>query len=473
MLSDHEKPHQLQTIGVSAFCILIAMAPNPLEVRKPPQTPLTYDHTPEELLQMAERAINAAGSVYERICSTVNAEEATFDNVLLPLALSSNELDAAGQYIALFQGVSPDPAVRQASSDALKLFDGIFTESVTRQGLFDLVDSVMHKAPTLDAESQRYLERKHQAFLRNGLGLQSGPQRDRAKEITLSVGQCIIDFNRTLSEHCDSMYLTRAELEGVPQSVVDGLEVSPDGSNVKLTFKKPDVTAILKHAHCEETRKRVYIGDNNIGLANLATFKECVMLRDEMSRLFGYRNFVEYAFAERMAESQQAVEAFLNELHASLKPAAIRARETLLEMKLQDLQARGEDKQVDSHGFYLWDVAYYEEKRLAEQYQVSHTRIAEYFPAQVAIRGMLDIFEKLFGLEIIQEKLEKGSNLVWNPDVQMFAVWDSKAEGGAFNGYLYTDIYPRKGKYTHNANFNISPVGLPMFCSSSSSSGLG
>ena len=88
------------------------------------------------------------------------------------------------------------------------------------------------------------------------------------------------------------------------------------------------------------------------------------------------------------------------------------------------------------------------------------------FPLDTTIRGMLHIFEELFGLafvEIVGEQRDnisatgKGNDVVWHQDVQLFSVWDDESEGNGFVGYLYLDLFPREGKYGHAANFNLQP----------------
>jgi metallopeptidase MepB len=92
------------------------------------------------------------------------------------------------------------------------------------------------------------------------------------------------------------------------------------------------------------------------------------------------------------------------------------------------------------------------------EYSIDEQKIAEYFPLQSTIEGMLQIFEELFGLVFIQiegaerDKISetgKGVDIVWHEDVKLFSVWDDEGEGGAFSGYLYLDLHPRPGKYGH------------------------
>ena len=110
--------------------------------------------------------------------------------------------------------------------------------------------------------------------------------------------------------------------------------------------------------------------------------------------------------------------------------------------------------------------SFYDTLMLEQEYSLDQEAISEYFPLETSIRGMLQIFEEIFGLVFVQitgkdrdaiSETGKGDDIVWHPDVQVFSVWDDEGEGSGFVGYLYLDLHPRDGKYGHAANFNLQP----------------
>ncbi|KAF1346647.1 hypothetical protein BDV97DRAFT_378364 [Delphinella strobiligena] len=318
------------------------------------------------------------------MCSSIKSKEATFHTVLLPLALTANEIASVSQYVRLFEGVSSDPDVRAAASEATRSLDEYHAETSMREDIFALVQNVVRDNPSaLDPEDRRYLEKTYESFLRHGVGLEDDGKRERIKEVKMEIDECIRVFMRNLREQDAEIWFSVEELDGVSVATIDGLEASADGDARRLTFKAPDVKAILKSARAEETRKRVYMGDDTVAEANVAVFKQCVVLRDELARLLGYSSFVEYAFQERMAGSKKGVEAFLDDLHASLKEGPVEHIKRLQAMKSRDLYSKNRGQEVDTDKFYIWDVAYYNEKLMKESYEVDQARIAEYFPAQL------------------------------------------------------------------------------------------
>ena len=100
---------------------------------------------------------------------------------------------------------------------------------------------------------------------------------------------------------------------------------------------------------------------------------------------------------------------------------------------------------------------YYDRLLLEESYQLDAQKIAEYFPLQSTIDGMLHIFEQLFGLVFVQVTDEKNlEGATWHKDTKLYQVWNDESED-SFVGYLYLDLHPREGKYGHAANFNMQP----------------
>jgi len=135
----------------------------------------------------------------------------------------------------------------------------------------------------------------------------------------------------------------------------------------------------------------------------------------------------------------------------------------LYEYKKADLKERGLPEEPY---FYTWDWRYYERIMIEQKYSVEENKIAEYFPLKSTVTGMLTIFEKLFGLRFFQLSEEdkvaispsgKAEDVTWHKDVAMFTVFDDESNNDEFVGYLYLDMHPRPGKYTHAANFGIQP----------------
>lgn len=434
--------------------------------QKPPQPPPKFTATPDSLAADTKRLLDQSKAVQDAIVKNVTPESASFKNVMLPMAQDDDKMSIESHIIGFYQAVSTDSKLRDASTEAEKQMDEFSIEASMREDIFRLVDAALKKDEKLDPESQRLLEKDHKGYIRMGLGVPAGPKRDRFKAIKKRLSELSITFQKNLNEEQGGLWLTLEELDGVPKDVVSNLEQG-NGENegkVRLTFKYPDLFPTLKLAKNAEVRRKVFMENENKCNENVPLFREAIILRDEAARILGYPNHAAFRVEDKMAKTTKTVDDFLGDLRTRLAPGGLTELKKLKALKDADIKADG-SKGGDGH-YFLWDSRYYDNLMLEKEYSLDQEAIAEYFPIETTIRGMLRIFEELFGLAFVEitgadrDKLSetgKGDDIVWHPDVQVFSVWDNAGEGEGFVGYLYLDLHPRPGKYGHAANFNLQP----------------
>src|SRR5690606_33223929 len=150
----------------------------------------------------------------------------------------------------------------------------------------------------------------------SGLDLPSESDRARFKELKKRLSTLGIDFSKRLNEENGGLWFTPAELEGVPDDVLSGLKRgeagSPNEGKLFLTYKYPDLFPTMKYAVSAETRRKVYLGNENKCNENVPLFAEAIQLRDEKARLLGYANHAAFVLDEKMAKTPEKVMAFLN-----------------------------------------------------------------------------------------------------------------------------------------------------------------
>ncbi|KDN68077.1 putative metallopeptidase MepB [Colletotrichum sublineola] len=423
------------------------------DFRSPPQMPPVFTATPTSIIADISRLIAASRAAQQTIVDSVTPSTATYDNVLLALSHAENALASGSTLLMFYHAVSPSPDVRAASAKARNMLRDFELESSMDEYMFRLVDAVYNSSDVshnLDSEKRNYLDKKHKDFVRNGLRVPTRPQQDRFKEARGRISDLTLEFSKNLAEADLTIWFTLDELDGYPQHLLARLEKGQQGNENegKYRIRLPNqIAPLLRTARNSETRKRARVAYENRCPENVAIFREVMALRHEAARLLGYDNHAALSIEGKMAGSPQRVDAFLSSLRSRLTKAGKAERETLLEIKRRDVEARGE----------LFSQ---------ERHSVDQEKISEYFPLQPTVEGMLRIFEHLFGmvfLEVQGEERDKlsptgrGDDLVWHKDVQVFAVWDDEGEGGGFPGYLYLDLYQRDGKHGNPANFSIIP----------------
>lgn len=440
----------------------------PPKYQSPPQPPPLFVGTKDSIVADAKKLCDSTRDLLDKVVADVSPDQATFKNVMAPIVKDENLSALQSRILGFYQYVAADADLRTASTEADKIMDDFGIECAMREDVFKLVDAAYSRRdnePDLDPESLRLLEKDRKNYIKFGLGLPAGPQRDRFKEIKKRLSQIQIEFTRTLNEENGGVWLTPEQLDGVPEDVLVGLEkgTGENEGKLKLSFKYPDLFPTLKFAKDPETRRRVFMANENKCNENVPLFQEAIVLRDEAARMLGYPNHAQLRIEDKMAKTTDAVDEFLTDLRQRLTAGGAKEVQRLLELKKADCEARG--LPFDGN-YYLWDHKFYDRLMIEKEYSIDETKIAEYFPISSTISGMLKIFEELLGFAFVELQAEdrarlsptgRAEDIAWHEDVILYSVWDDAAAGDGFVGYLYLDLHPRPGKYGHAANFNLQP----------------
>lgn len=233
--------------------------------------PPLFTATKTSLVDDAKALCDRTRKLLDKIAAEVTPETASFENVVLPMANDENAAGLESRIIGFYQAVSTDAELRDASSKAEEIMDEFNIEASMREDIFVLVDAAWKKAQAegeksgLDGESLRLLEKERKSYIRNGLGIEKGPKRDRFKEIKKRLSSIQIEFQKNLNEENGGIWFTKKELEGVPEDVLSTFEkgTGENEGKVRFTFKYPDLFPTLKFALNAETRKKVFIDNEN------------------------------------------------------------------------------------------------------------------------------------------------------------------------------------------------------------------
>lgn len=419
------------------------------------QPSLNFYATPASITADAECLVRESKHQRDELVRNIAPEQATFANVMLPLAQMQNDFAVVANRLCFYRHVSANADIRTASAKAQTLFDSFHAECWMREDIFKLVDVVYNNTKEISKESSLFLETVYNKFAQSGLGIRDAVSRERFKEIQGRLSQIHAEFRENLGCQTDEIFFTLAELDGVPEFIVKQLEVNSSINKLRIDLSNPVHMGILSFAEKGETRKELYVAIQNRCQGNAPLVQEAVRLRYEMAKLLGFANYAAFQLQSRMAKTPDRVNEFLADLRSKLMPYGVASLRILRDFKRSDM------KDYENNGeFFLWDHDFYRNRMLKSRTSIDRARIREYFPLQTTTTALLNLLAQLFGL--LFDEVKATDSTVWHADVQVFAVHDDETHGGGFLGYLYLDLFRRDGKYPGASCFNLQPVST--FC---------
>ncbi|KAF5005034.1 hypothetical protein FDECE_8450 [Fusarium decemcellulare] len=425
--------------------------------RTPPQAPPSFTTTPSAILAQTDSNNSTTKALHDTLVSSLTPSTATYSNLILPMLHDDHRVSKNTCITRLFSSVSEDPELRDASRKAEEINLKANTELIMRRDVAALVKAVYEKhqrgEEVLGDEDAYMLFKTHRAYQNTGAGIEDEALREKYMAAVEERNKILVAARKTISESDDGAYFTRSELKGVPTTVLDAMALSEDGTQLKVTFKKGHLISVMKHAISSHTRKALLTAKENRFPENVERLERAVELRNSTARMLGFKTHAELKMEDKMAKNVESVIATLDKLRTELKPLAEEEMKTLYEIKKAYIQEHGTDEEGDDAGrLNAWDWAFYARILEKERYSVDSLLISEYFEVNHSLKGMLQIFEELFGMVFIPTDAP-----VWQKDVAVYEAWNSEDQGGSFLGYLYLDLFAREGKYSGAHSSLIQP----------------
>jgi thimet oligopeptidase len=403
-------------------------------------TKITYDGIAALSSEPSEPSEFSASSVSFEFSEGIN-----FASVIQPLIDLSIYTEVANTLCTFPMHVHAEKEVRDASAEACEELDKLKIECEQRNDVFKVFEQYEseiypREKSDLHFEECRYIEEMANNYKRNGLYISDDSKKERINQIKNLLSELCIQFEKNLNEENTSFTMKKDELAGMPEDWFTAeREVAP--GEYKVTLQYPDVHPILDNVSYRPTREKIYLAFNGrCEKENMPILKQILELRAELASLLGYATHAEFAAEERMVKDAKTIDNFLKDMDERFTP--------LLQDNLKGLTEFAIKKENDSN-FILQahDMRYYTRAREEEHFNIDMNEIKKYFATKKVIKGTLEIYANLLGLEFIQN--EKTS--AWHVDVMTYDVLDGQTREKL--GHFNLDLHPRQGKYGHAAVF--------------------
>jgi thimet oligopeptidase len=406
---------------------------SPQQQQQEPATKLIRsDFAKGEVTQLCDAAIASTTAKLNSIAQ-IPVGQRTTDNTLLAFESTTADFSEDSGPLTFMAYVHTDPDINAEGSACEEKVGAFMVDVFTRRDLYDAVNT----AATRDADEATLKDAIIVGFEKNGLKLDDA-NLAKLKEILGQISANQAKFSKNTNGDKSQVEFTEAELAGVPADFIARLDKK--GMNYIVVPNEATYPVFMQNASNADARKKMMLSYlNRGGLENTQLLEATTQLRFQAAQLLGFASWDDYQLQGRMAESKTKVLDFLNSLKGKLAQRNKADLDQLLAYK----------KEVDPSATTLnqWDITWAQNQLKKRDYSVDEEAIREFFPADVVIPGMFQVYSQMLGVTYRQVTNAK----VWSPDVQLYEI-HNKADDRLI-GYFYTDFFPRAGKYDHAAAF--------------------
>ena len=348
-----------------------------------------------------------------------NLDAPTFENTVLAFEKASPILDkVTGVFFNVSESDST-PEMQAIEEEVTPLLTDASNEIMMNEDLFARVKAVYDNMEGLTREQQMATKKLYQSFERNGVGLdEAGKKRfaeisNRLAMLTQKFGQNLLAENNAFKE---ATGITVSEYYDFMSSCED-------------------------RAKREEVFKAYSSRCNGGEFDNNGIVLEILKLRAQKAELLGYPNFAAFQLSDKMAQTPETVDNFLQPImDACMRKAAVQ---------------KADMAKLAGHEIEPWDWGFYAEKLRIQRYALDENQTKPYFQADSVLKGVFTAAERIYGISI-EEAPEVE---VYNPDAKAYKLTDAD---GSLIGIFYKDYYvrPTKRGGAWMNNFRESEAGV-------------
>jgi len=387
-----------------------------------------------------EEAIKIAAEEIKKI--TENTEAPDFENTISTLDRSGETLGKITALLFNLNSAETNKSLQEVTQEVSPLLTRFSNDITLNKKLFKRIKTVSEtiEISRLNTEQKILTERKFRNFILGGAALKE-EERKRFRQISEELATLSLKFEENVLEETNSFELhitEREDLAGLPESLIEMASMEAEKRKKKgwiFTLHFPSYIPFMQYSERRDLRAKMLKAyssrafranefDNSQNTLNIAN------LRLEIAKMLGFSTFAEMILGDRMADTPEKVEIFLEELYRASKPAALRDFEHIRSFAL----SQGHTDKIERY-----DWAFYSEKLKKKLYDIDDEILKPYFSLNNVETAVLGLATSLYGLSFIRNITIP----VYNPEVKTFEVYD---HDDAFLAILYIDYHPRPGK---------------------------
>ncbi len=372
----------------------------------------------------------------------------TWDGLVEPLQAIEERLRWSWGIVGHLMGVKNSPELRDAYESVQPQVVEFYNRFSQSRPLYDAFKTIRSADTwsTLAEAQKRIVESALRTAELSGVGLDGAP-KERFNAIQLELANLATQFSNHVLDATKAFSLIlkdKDEVKGLPASLLGfaaqsareagETEATPEAGPWRITLDFPSFGPFMQHSQRRDLREQLYRAFISRAASgeydNSQIIEQILKLRQEESKLLGYKTFAEVSLATKMAPSVTAVEALLEELRQPSYKAA--------QQELEELKAFAASKNApEGSNLKHWDVSFWSERFREEKYDLTDEQLRPYFPLPQVLDGLFGLVKRIFGITVTPAD---GQAPIWQEDVRYFQIAN---EQGEIIAHFYLDPYSR------------------------------
>lgn len=372
----------------------------------------------------------------------LQTETPTFKNTIEALDSCGKLIGRNSSILFNLNSAETSDELQQIAQQAAPLLTKFQNDIRLNTALFERIKFVYDNENTssLTPEQKTLLEKEYKGFVRNG-ALLSKDEKEQLRTIDTELAKLGLTFGENVLADTNAFSIlleSENDIKGIPESIQEmaaAQAVAQDKKGWLFTLDYPSYVPFMTYAENRELRKKMSLAFGKRGYQdnahnNTNIILKLVQLRKERAQLLGYESHAAFVLEERMAQSEENVSSFLEDLYEKALPAA--------EKEWKEMEDYAQ-KHLGLPFLEKWDTAFVSEKLKQAQLDLDEQALKPYFPLEQVCSGLFEIVGKLYGLYFKKNESLEG----YHQEVEVYEVFN---EVGEFYALLYTDFFPRQGK---------------------------
>ena len=382
----------------------------------------------ENSSKLLEELLNNSRVEVEKLLEIKNK---TYKNFVLPFAEIVEKINEFITPIFHLDSVKNSKITSKVYEECLPLISKYESEISQNENIYTSFKNIQsNKKSTLSNIQLKVLENEIRDFELSGCQLENN-KKQRLEEIDLALGELSHKFSQNILEATNSFSLIIENFEDVkeiPKSDLELAKFEEDGkTKYKFTLQMPSYIAYMTYGTSREKREELYKAYTTRAPQNGEIIEKILALKDEKVKILGFKNYASYSLATKMANSEDDVINFLEELGNKAKEKAIK--------ELEEIKQIAKEDGVDD--FRASDITFYSEKLKKAQYDIDEEYYRPYFEQNSVLNGFFTALNELFDIEF------KSSNAPsWDEKVKVYDI----LENNKTIARIYIDLEARDDK---------------------------